>query len=201
MITTDLIISNLRAAWKLVREGKGGHCPVCDRWGKNNDYHLNTVLVRMLVDLYTRQQTLGPGVWMNMPRNDNPTIRRTVQYSKLAYWGFFEPFSGVIPDEDEQPEQPEPPQFTKKGKLKNPKKKAKKSTKGSGLWRVTPKAEAWLKNQIKVPETVWVYNSHVVGVGVKEIGPSEVFTEGFDYNATMANTWDYWAGLGEIIVK
>ena len=82
---------HLRADWQDTIMGEGGHCPVCDRWGKLNKFTLNQTLVRMLLAIYYRGSNEGDGDgWLDMPRLRDHLIHRTNQYSKLAYWNLIE---------------------------------------------------------------------------------------------------------------
>lgn len=167
-ITTELIkevLDHLRAAWVTTREGEGGYCPVCDRWGKNNPYTMNKALVKNLTVLYQQSVAAKDG-WVYLPTYRNHVIHRSHQYGKLAYWGLLVA----------KPEH-------------------------SGWWKTTDLAVQFLRAKAKIPTRVWVYNSEVVGVGVREIDITQVFKTHFDLAECMTSTWDYWESIGEIVKK
>lgn len=81
--------SKLKEIWQSIIRQDGGHCPVCDRWGKLNKFTMNRTLIRMLVAIYNAGVS-SPDGWVNMPKMRDHLIHRSNQYCKLEYWGLLE---------------------------------------------------------------------------------------------------------------
>jgi hypothetical protein len=64
---TDLFdgIAVARSAWKQTIKSDGGHCPVCDRWGRVYSRRINKTMMKSLIWLHHSSPTDGP--WTDIP--------------------------------------------------------------------------------------------------------------------------------------
>ena len=161
-------LSQLRQSWQHVSEGDGGHCPVCDRWGKVYSIHLTGSMVRALGWLYKESQITGER-WVNVPTTAPRTVMRSYSITSLKYWGFVEQ---------------RPPEKKVQGE-----KKTEAKTRTSGYWAITEAGKQFLINQQSVPDRAFVYADTVRGYGMQTVYAKEVMDKKFDYDAMMADIY------------
>jgi hypothetical protein len=161
----DQTLGRLRDIWRSVIEGSGGHCPVCDRWGKITPIRMTHTTVRSLVWLRNIQDTTGQP-WIHVPSVAPRFVMRSYSISSLKHWG-------LVQQRAEVPE---------------PKTPGAPRTKFSGHWRITPLGREFAAGQIAVPQAVFVYNDSVWGKSDKEVYARDCFKEQFDYDAVMSST-------------
>jgi hypothetical protein len=159
---------DLREEWHKAISGKGGHCPVCDRWGKIYTRTLNKTMAKSLIWL-CQEQNRTQLTWVDVPNTAPRFVIRSNQLPILATWGLVErcPKSNV-----------DPKQF-----------KAN-SAKFSGLWRPTGKGWNFYYGSIKVPKKAFTYNNVVLKYGEEETSLKDCFETLFDYNEVMASRFD-----------
>jgi hypothetical protein len=74
----------LRGVWRSVIEGEGGHCPVCDRWGRIYGRNLNKTMAHSLIWLCSAS-TDDDG-WVDVPNKAPRWLVRSNQLSTLRWW-------------------------------------------------------------------------------------------------------------------
>lgn len=145
----------LRGIWRGVIENKGGHCPVCDRWGRVYGIRINRTMARAL--LWMRHAETDDDGWVNVPANAPRGVVRSNQLPTLRRWGLVE---------------------------RKPNKKNSK-IKHSGLWRLTPMAYDFISGTITVPEYAYAYNDTIEGFSTTTVYFQDCFKDTFDYNEAM----------------
>lgn len=158
-LTRATTLHELRADWRAVIGGKGGHCPCCDRWGRVNKKSLNLTLVKTLVWMSEWRYHKNDGGWIHMPTEAPPFVKRSNQYSSLAGWGFIE-------------------RQQKQTKIPS-------DVKHEGWWRITPHGMDFIEGKVKVPKQVLHYNQMFVGLAGPLVGPRDVDKQ-FSYSETMS---------------
>ena len=81
-------IQTAREQWKHTINHKGGHCPVCDKWGKIYGLNLNGTMAKSLVWL-----TLAPNDeqrWVDVPKDAPRWLVRSNQLPVLERWKLIE---------------------------------------------------------------------------------------------------------------
>jgi len=144
--------------WRAVINGKGGHCPVCNRWGKVYARPINKTMalsVCWLAKKQTEQQRTGLSSWVNVPVAAPRWLVRSNQLPTMGHWNMVE----RQPSED-------------------PKRKH------SGLWRCTDRGLNFVFNNTSVPKSVFTYNNVVEGFSQKQTRFSECLAD-FDYSEVM----------------
>jgi len=150
------MMEKLRGVWRGTIETSGGHCPVCDRWGKIYARPINRTMARSLIWLcYATPDDAG---WVDVPKIGPRWVVQSNQLPTLRWWGLVE-------------------RKNNEGETK---------TKHSGLWRPTPEGLDFVHNNTRVPKQVFTYNDTVQGYGTETVTIRDCFTDNFDYNATMA---------------
>lgn len=76
-----------RDAWRHTIEGDGGHCPVCDRWGRIYGRGLNETMARSLIWLVSAPMDGG---WVDVPLKAPRWVVRSNQLPTLKWWGLVE---------------------------------------------------------------------------------------------------------------
>lgn len=148
----------LRDAWGRTIAGDGGHCPVCDRWGKVYVRNINTTMAKGLIWLC--RQTGDKDGWINVPVTGPQWLVRSNQLPTLHWWNLVERKS----------------------------KDDSNKTKFSGIWRPTRLGVDFVSGLVRVPKSVYTYNNIVVRQGNENVTIRECFGEGFDYNQVMGTT-------------
>lgn len=85
MVTEDL--QELQRQWLATIAGKGGRCPVCDRFGKIYKYKLSQALARALEWIVQNGGTEG---WVNVQESAPRWILRSKTYPLLEHWSMVE---------------------------------------------------------------------------------------------------------------
>ena len=87
---TDLFdgIAVARSAWKQTIKSDGGHCPVCDRWGRVYSRRINKTMMKSLIWLHQSSPTDGP--WTDIPLTAPRWLVRSNQLPTLRWWGLVE---------------------------------------------------------------------------------------------------------------
>lgn len=161
MFGDDDPLSHVRHKWRNTIEGKGGKCPVCDRWGKVNVVHLNESMCLSL--LWMSRAPLNDEGYIDMQGSTTRAVMRSRSYPHLAKWGFVE---------------------------KAPKSEDK-SKKSDGFWRVTHSGFKFIKNEFSVPDRVFTYNKDLEGWGKRDVFFSQCFGRYFDYEEVMKETFNF----------
>lgn len=85
---TDLFghteLQELREDWSTRIKHDGGHCPVCDRWGKVYPRSINGTMARSLCWLASREG------WVDVPLDGPRWLVRSNQLPTLRWWGLVE---------------------------------------------------------------------------------------------------------------
>ena len=81
---TRSCVEELREAWQEITQHEGGHCPVCDRWGKIYARAVNETMARSLIWLAARDG------WVDVPRDGPRWVVRSNQLPTLRWWGLVE---------------------------------------------------------------------------------------------------------------
>ena len=145
----------LRDAWGRTIANDGGHCPVCDRWGKIYLRNINVTMAQGL--MWLCRQTGDADGWINVPVVGPQWLVRSNQLATLHWWNLVERKS-----KDE----------THKAKF-------------SGIWRPTQLGKDFASGQVRVPKSVYTYNNMVMRYGSQEVLINECLGEVFDYEQVM----------------
>ena len=78
-------LQELRDLWDLTKSGDGGHCPVCDRWGKIYPRGINNTMARSLIWLASRGDE-----WVDVPNVGPIWVLRSNQLPRLRWWDMVE---------------------------------------------------------------------------------------------------------------
>lgn len=81
-------IAKARKRWSETIKGDGGHCPVCDRWGRIYARHLNRTMVKSL--LWLIGAPLDDEGYADVPRDAPRFVVRSNQLSTLKWWNMVE---------------------------------------------------------------------------------------------------------------
>lgn len=151
----------LRHQWHGTIAGKGGDCPVCDRWGK---IYKRPISVSMVKGFMWLALHLGDSPdFVGVPDTAPEWMKRTYAFANLRYWGLLERKALGEDEED-------------------------KGT--SGLWRLTDKGKQWLNRQIAVPKAAWIYNNRVLQFVQPDVFIDEPLKGKFSYSELMAGRFD-----------
>lgn len=77
----------LKSEWNDCIEGDGGHCPVCDRWGKIYPRGINSTMAKSLIWLASRS---SDGSWVDVPNTAPAWLLRSNQLPTLRWWDMVE---------------------------------------------------------------------------------------------------------------
>lgn len=158
----------LRGEWKATIKHAGGHCPVCDRWGKINSIRLRGIMVKTMHWLHH----VGNGDWVYVPGSAPRFVTKSYAFASLKHWGLVE--------------QRYAPPLT----LEERKAGITRDTRTSGMWRLTPLGYDFIFNGLSVPKTVFVYNDTRVGASDNEVTARECAHEKFNYDAMMGSSFN-----------
>ena len=84
MITVDVA----RSIWQHTIEEKGGHCPVCERWGKVYSRAINSTMAHSLIWLCSAPA--NEDGWVDVPNHAPRAVIRSNQLPTLAWWDLVE---------------------------------------------------------------------------------------------------------------
>lgn len=149
------ILQTLRDIWRKKIEAKGGHCPVCDRWGRIYGIRINRTMARAL--MWMRHAQADDDGWVNVPANAPRWVVRSNQLSILRRWDLVE----------RRPND-------KNSKIKH-----------SGMWRLTPKALEFIEGRVQVPKYAYAYNDTIEGFSTETVYFRDCFKDVFDYQEAM----------------
>ena len=90
----NLTLEELKANWEKIKHGDGGHCPVCDRWGKIYPRGINYTMARSLIWLASHGDP-----WIDVPNTAPTWLLRSNQLPTLRWWDMVE-----RNDDDKSPE-------------------------------------------------------------------------------------------------
>jgi hypothetical protein len=80
------MIDELRRQWADAIADKGGHCPVCDRWGKIYPRNINKTMCSSLIWL----AHFPHGTWVDVPMTGPKWLVRSNQLPTLRWWNLVE---------------------------------------------------------------------------------------------------------------
>jgi hypothetical protein len=150
-------LAGARIKWNEDIHGDGGHCPVCERWGKIYKRNINRTMAMSL--LWLNQNSLWENderQWVDVPKTAPRWLVRSNQLPTLAWWGIVE----RAPSND-------------------------KSLKHSGLWRPTAIGDAFAMGKVSIRRGVFTYNNKVQGFTNERVYIHECFKTRFDYEEVM----------------
>ena len=150
----------IRSNWRTTIENEGGRCPCCDRWGKINAVSLTENMALSL--LWLSRQPVNDQGFVKVPDTAPLWIAKSRTYPALQHWGLI-----VKVDKTED-----------------------KTKKSEGLWQVTTKGIAFLKNQISIPKKCFVYDKGIEGFSAEEIFFCDAFGKHFVYAEVMSDTFN-----------
>lgn len=149
-----------RVAWQDVIMGEGGHCPVCDRWGRIYKRNINATMAKSLLWLAGMHQNIDePIEWVDVPTKAPRWLVRSNQLPSLKWWGLV---------------------------ARKPVEKDSK-TKHSGFWKITDLGHEFALGGKWIPKAVYTYNDTVQFVSPEHLQISDCFKEYFDYKEVMGN--------------
>lgn len=150
------VITKLRNIWQATITSGGGHCAVCDRWGKVYSRPINRTMARSLVWL-CGAATNDEG-WTDVPKTAPRWVVQSNQLPTLRWWGLVE----------------------RKGN------EGETKTKHSGYWRPTASGLDFVFRGARIPKSVFTYNDTVQGYSYELVAIADCFEDNFDYAATMS---------------
>lgn len=162
----DTTLGRLRDIWRSIIEGSGGHCPVCERWGKVMPIRMTSTTVRSLVWLRDFQDRTQQA-WVHVPSEAPRYVMRSYSISSLKHWGMVQQRAETVATDAT----------------------GKRTTKYSGYWRITPQGRDFAAGLIAVPKAMFVYDDSVWGKSDKDVYARDCFKEHFDYDAMMSGTF------------
>jgi len=158
----------LRREWADTIEDKGGHCPICDRWGKINIIKIRGVMIKQLHWIYKE----GGGDWLHIPSQKPKFGINAYAFTSFKHWGMVE--------------QKEVIKLTKEERAQG----MTQDKRTSGIWRVTPIGYDFLFNGLQVPKAVFTYNDVRVGQSDDSVTARECAFEKFNYDEMMGTTFN-----------
>ena len=75
----------LKSEWDDTIQNDGGHCPVCDRWGKIYPRGINSTMARSLIWLASKGTE-----WVDVPNTAPTWVLRSNQLPTLRWWDMVE---------------------------------------------------------------------------------------------------------------
>lgn len=151
----DAHLRQLREDWKTTIEHDGGHCPVCDRWGKIYGRAINATMAQSLLWL-VRAPTDESG-WVDVPNSAPRWLVRSNQLPTLKWWGLVERRANT----EDSP------------------------NKYSGMWKPTSLGLEFASGKASVPRKVFTYNNIVEGFSQERIFIRDCGADVFDYQEVM----------------
>ena len=88
-------LQELRRKWRNCIEDDGGHCPVCDRWGKVYARSINKTMAFSLLWLMSAKS--NDKGWVDVPNVAPKSIVRSNQLPTLRWWGLVERIASSDP--------------------------------------------------------------------------------------------------------
>jgi hypothetical protein len=158
--------------WYNIIKSDGGHCPVCDRWGKLYRRGISANMARQLVWLC--QQTPREDGWVDVQNTAPKWLLRAPQIGTLRHWN-------MVTDA--------PVAETKS------KSKRKSKARSAGLWKPTAIGLEFVHNRISVPKYKYVYNDTVFDTEGPDVTILDCIGEHFNYSELMnANYYGEYTG-------
>ncbi len=130
-------------------------CPCCDKAAKIYRRTLNSTMARSLIWLDRFLKKTGE-TWVHVPTNAPRWLVKTNQLPTMTHWVLVDP----------RPNQ-------------NPKKKS------SGEWRITKRGRVFVRNGLRLPKRVHVYDDVAIGFSQETTDIVEALGENFDYEKLM----------------
>lgn len=160
-----MMLEQLKSEWRDCIKHDGGHCPVCNRWGKIYKRRLNKTMAESLIWLAKTKPKKENGPWIDIANDAPRWLVRSNQLSTLKWWGLVE--RQVI--------------------------NVKNKTKFSGLWKITDLGRKFVLREVSVPRAVYTYNDEVEDFSAETIFIEQAFKDFFDYDDVMKN-WKHLEG-------
>lgn len=132
-------LTTLRKSWKETIEHDGGHCPVCDRWGKVYARGINATMAQSLV--WLSQAHKDEHGWVDVPNTAPRWLVRSNQLPTLKWWKLVERRANT----------------------------EESANKYSGMWRVTELGSQFVSGAVSVPKRVFTYNNVVEGFSEEHV--------------------------------
>ena len=148
-------LAQIKGIWHKTIDAEGGHCVVCERWGKTYKHEITRARVRALLWLCSAPSDADG--WLDVPNTAPRWLVRTNSMSTLKFWGLIE--------------------------RKPVDKKSK--TKHSGMWRPTQLGQDFARGLASVPKEVYTYNDSLRGISSAMVKVTDCFDSVFDYQETM----------------
>lgn len=132
----------------------GTQCPCCTQMVRQYSYKLYDSSAAALIRLYNLTLFKGDGEFhVKDYAEATEHYTRASHFAELRWWGLIE-------------------------KMENPSKKAP----SAGYWYITEKGKQFVRNEIKVKESIKMFNNQFHGFEGNEISISEALGTKFDYN-------------------
>ncbi|MEI7817095.1 MAG: hypothetical protein WCI45_07875 [Desulfuromonadales bacterium] len=161
-----LDIGKARVLWSEAIKGKGAICPCCDKFGKVYKQKIGSGNAGALIWMVRNTDPAKP--WIDMRTQPPRWITQKTTFTLLRWWGLIEGYVNVREIIDPE---------TKEMEMR--------TTKNSGLWKVTPAGFDFVHRRIQVPKYVYLYNDTLQNVGTKTCTIDECLTEKFNYDRLM----------------
>lgn len=128
---------------------KGGHCPCCQQFVKLYRRRLGSSMARALVHLHRHLERPGTeDKWVHLPTYLTKNRLPRSDEAKLVHWGILE---SLRADRDD-------------GSSRN------------GYYQITELGKKFVKNEIRVPKYIWIYNQSVYGFSDGQARPLETIS-------------------------
>lgn len=153
---------NARAIFHANLDLKGSTCPTCDRWGERYEHSINGKTAAALVVFYAMALgDLGKYIHMEeLVKNPKTPLNGRADFAKLRFWGLIERKT----TDDRVVE----------GKVKN-----------TGCYRITQRGVDFVLGNVKIEETVLLYNDTFYGFKGGEVSIHDCWDKQFNYAETM----------------
>lgn len=151
----DMWLSVAKAKLEQDRE-KGTHCPCCGQYAKIYNRKLNSAMARSLILVDKYFSRPDAEEYLHV-ENYLARYTRATDFYKLRFWGLIE----------------------SKGERRSD------GSPHAGYWKMLPKGHAFVRNQVRVPMRVAIYNDEFMGESSETISIIESLGEHFDYHELM----------------
>jgi hypothetical protein len=158
--STEGSLAEARQQFRATLEAGGRvDCPCCDRPAQIYKRKLAAGIAAVLIAIYREGQRTENG-WVPAQYIYTRGWGGASDYAKLRFWGLIEPFDHRTKEEN-----------------------------ASGLWRVTPFGERFVRSLETIPKWVLIYANKLVGIDdSKRVNIRECLEDKFDYAELMRDS-------------
>ena len=158
----DGIKGDMREMWAKTIHSSGGHCPVCDRWGKVDARSITGTMALALIWMDKVSSKTNLDAYIDMTAAPK-WIMRAKTYTTMKHWGLIE-------------------------RKENTDDSTRKHV---GMWRVTDEGRAFIRKETLVQRKCFLYDDTVQGWSVERVSIDACLGEKFDYQAIMNDQFNW----------